>query len=60
MGIWHVALVLPQMIAPAISGFTLAALKPTSLALGYTAVFAMAAVWFILGTVFVKQIRGVR
>jgi len=60
MGIWHVALVLPQMIAPAISGFTLAALKPTSLALGYTAVFAMAAVWFILGTVFVRQIRGVR
>jgi MFS family permease len=60
MGIWHVALVLPQMVAPAITGFTLAALKPVSLSLGYTMVFAMATVWFILGTVFIRQIRGVR
>jgi MFS family permease len=60
MGVWHVALVLPQMVAPAITGFTLAALKPISLPLGYTAVYAMAAVWFVLGTVFVRQIRGVR
>lgn len=60
MGIWHVSMVLPQMIAPAITGVTLNAFKSHSLLLGYTVVFAMTAVWFILGTVFVRQIRGVR
>lgn len=60
MGIWHVAIVLPQIIAPAITGLTLNALKSQSLQFGYTIVFVMTAVWFILGTVFVKQIRGVR
>ena len=60
MGIWHVSLVLPQVLAPAITGFTLAALKPTGLLLGYTVVFVLTAVWFVLGTVFVRAIRGVR
>ena len=60
MGIWHVSLVLPQMLAPALSGALLAALKPKSLLLGYAVVFALTAVWFILGTVFVRQIRGAR
>lgn len=60
MGIWHVALVLPQILAPAITGLTLNALKPTSLLLGYTVVFMLTALWFILGTVLVRQIRGVR
>jgi MFS family permease len=60
MGIWHVALVLPQIIAPAVTGLTLSALKPSSLLLGYTVVFVMTALWFVLGTVFVRQIRGAR
>jgi Na+/melibiose symporter-like transporter len=60
MGIWHVALVLPQIIAPAITGLTLNALKGRSLLLGYTVVFVITAVWFVLGTVFVRQIRGAR
>jgi hypothetical protein len=60
MGIWHVSLVLPQMLAPAITGLTLTALKPTGLLVGYTVVFVLTAVWFILGTVFVRAIRGVR
>jgi len=60
MGIWHVSLVLPQVLAPAITGFTLTALKPTGLLLGYTLVFVLTAVWFVLGTVFVRAIRGVR
>ena len=59
MGIWHVALVLPQIFAPAVTGLTLNALKPTSLLLGYTVVFVMTALWFVLGTVFVRKIRGV-
>jgi Na+/melibiose symporter-like transporter len=60
MGIWHVSLVLPQVLAPAVTGFTLTALKPAGLLLGYTVVFVLTAVWFILGTVFVRAIRGVR
>ncbi len=60
MGIWHVSLVLPQMVAPALTGAILSALKGTSLLLGYTVVFTLTAVWFILGTVFVRQIRGAR
>lgn len=60
MGIWHVALVLPQILAPAITGLTLNALKGTSLTLGYTVVFVLTALWFTLGTVFVRQIRGAR
>jgi MFS family permease len=60
MGIWHVSLVLPQMLAPALTGVTLAAFKGSSLLFGYTAVFILTAVWFVLGTVFVRQIRGVR
>jgi MFS family permease len=60
MGIWHVAIVLPQILAPAITGLTLNALKSTSLLLGYTVVFVLTAIWFVLGTVFVRQIKGAR
>lgn len=60
MGIWHVALVLPQVIAPAITGVILGTLKATSLTLGYTAVFGLATIWFVIGTVLVRQVRGVR
>ena len=60
MGIWHVALVLPQVIAPALTGLTLTAFKSASLLLGYTVVFVMTAAWFVLGTVFVRRVRGAR
>ena len=30
------------------------------LLLGYTVVFVMTAVWFVLGTLFVRQVHGVR
>ncbi|HEX5690943.1 MAG TPA: MFS transporter [Roseiflexaceae bacterium] len=60
MGIWHVAIVLPQILAPAITGLTLNALKGRSLLLGYTVVFVLTAIWFVLGTVFVQQIKGAR
>jgi MFS family permease len=60
MGVWHVALVLPAVIAPAISGVVLAALKPVSLPWGYTVVFLMSAFWFSLGTVLVTRLRGIK
>jgi Na+/melibiose symporter-like transporter len=60
MGIWHVSLVLPQVLAPALTGLILSAFKARSLLLGYTVVFALTALWFILGTVFVRPIRSAR
>jgi MFS family permease len=58
MGIWHVSLVLPQVLAPAVTGLILSSFKARSLLLGYTVVFACTALWFILGTVFVRPIRS--
>jgi MFS family permease len=60
MGIWHVSLVLPQIVGPLIAGVMLGTIKQYSHMLAYTAVFGVAAVWFILATVFVRKIRGVR
>lgn len=65
MGVWHVAMVLPQVIATPVAGFLLDQLQPVGKAqnipnLGYTVIFIVAVFYFILGTVFVKQIKKVR
>jgi MFS family permease len=65
MGVWHVAMVLPQVIATPVAGFLLDHFQRVGQAqnlpnLGYTIIFMMAVVYFIFGTVFVKQIRGAR
>jgi hypothetical protein len=65
MGVWHVAFVLPQVIATPVAGFLLDSFQPIGAArnipnLGYTVIFLVAVVYFVLGTVFVKQIKGVR
>jgi len=57
MGIWHVSFVLPQLIAPGITGAVIAACKPVSLAFGYAIAFGLAALWFALGAVFVARLR---
>lgn len=67
MGVWHVAQVLPQMIATPVAGFFLDAFQrigrqPTvnQPTLGYTVIFLMSIVYFFFGTVFVSRIRRVR
>jgi MFS family permease len=65
MGVWHVAMVLPQVVATPIAGFLLdnfQAVGRTSNIpnLGYTVIFLLSVVYFVLGTVFVKQIKKVR
>ena len=65
MGVWHVAMVLPQVIATPIAGFLLDNFQRVGKAqsipnLGYTVIFLVAVVYFVLGTVFVKQIKGAR
>ncbi|HVO68396.1 MAG TPA: MFS transporter [Aggregatilineaceae bacterium] len=65
MGVWHVAFVLPQVIATPIGGFLLDKFQVISRTqaipnLGYTVIFLVAVLYFILGTVFVRQIKSVR
>lgn len=65
MGVWHIAMTMPQVLAPLISGFLLDRFQlighgfglPT---LGYTVIFALAVVYFFFGTVLVRNIKGVR
>jgi len=60
MGLFHVALSLPGSIVPAIAGYVLGAVNGPSGTGGYRVVFGSAAVFFVLGTVFVSRIRSVR
>ncbi len=65
MGVWHVAMTMPQVIATPIAGFMLDNFQRVGAQtgmphLGYTAIFLLAVVYFILGTVLVRNIRKVR
>jgi len=69
MGLWHIAFTLPPALAPGLFAPILHAFnEPGQVILGLTTgdflgfrlVFAGSAVWFVLGTVFVSRIRGVR
>lgn len=68
MGVFHVALTLPQVFAPALLAPILYRLnQPGTIAglatghgAGYRAVFASATLWFVLATVMVSRVRGVR
>jgi len=65
MGVWHVAFTFPQVIATPIAGFLLDKFQIIGAQsgapnLGYTAIFSLATLYFILGTVLVRKIRKVR
>ena len=69
MGLWHIAFTLPPALAPAIFAPILHSFnQPGHVVLGLTTgdflgfrlVFAGAAVWFVLGTLFVSRIKAVR
>lgn len=65
MGVWHVAMTFPQVIATPIAGFMLDKFQLVGAQrglphLGYTVIFSLAAVYFVLGTVLVRRIRKVR
>jgi MFS family permease len=65
MGVWHVAMTLPQVIATPIAGFLLDNFQRVGRVqaipnLGYTVIFLLSVVYFILGTVFVRQIKKIR
>jgi len=65
MGVWHVALTFPQVIATPIAGFMLdrfqvIGAQNSAPNLGYTVIFLLATLYFILGTVMVRNIKKVR
>jgi MFS family permease len=65
MGVWHVAFTFPQVIATPIAGFMLDNFQRIGAQngtpnLGYTAIFSLAVLYFIFGTVLVRKIRKVR
>ena len=70
MGVWHVAMTLPQQIGVGIGGFLLGAFAlpgavkgvervPYSVT-GYMILFFLASVSFALSAYFIKNVKGVR
>jgi len=59
MGIWQTSIVLPQILAGTLGGMV-DLLNRSQPGLGYTVLFLLAAGGFVLGTVLVRQVRGVR
>ncbi|MBF6593031.1 MAG: MFS transporter [Thermaceae bacterium] len=59
MGIWHVALVFPQLFQ-GLFGQVLDAGNRATPNGGYPLLFAIAVTFFLLGTLFVSRVRGVR
>ncbi|MGH7045895.1 MAG: MFS transporter [Stellaceae bacterium] len=58
MGIWHVALVLPQILGPALTGWIITGARlAVSARLAYALAFAIAALWFSLAAIFVARVR---
>jgi len=61
MGIWHIALVLPQIIGPALTGWIISGAKRTLSDPGaYTLAFGIAALWFVLSAALVARVRLAR
>jgi MFS family permease len=58
MGIWHVSMVLPQIVGPAATGWIISGAKQAvSASFGYTVAFALAAAWFVLSALLVRRVR---
>jgi MFS family permease len=65
MGIWHIALTLPQLLAIPVAGVLLDLGQQLGKAqglpnLGYTFIFSTGSIYFVLGTVFVRQVKKAR
>jgi MFS family permease len=69
MALFHIAYTLPQVLAPALLAPALFSLNrpggtvlgvATGHNLGFRIVFASAALWFLLATVMIRKVRGVR
>jgi MFS family permease len=58
LGIWHVCMVLPQIVAPATTGVLISAVKTAvSARLAYGLAFGIGAFWFVLAAALVGRVR---
>ncbi len=58
MGVWHISMVLPQVIAPAATGWIISGVKQAvSVSFAYTVAFVLGALWFVLAAMFVGRVR---
>jgi Na+/melibiose symporter-like transporter len=58
MGIWHVALVLPQILGPALTGWIITGARlAMSARFAYALAFAIAALWFSLSAMLVARVK---
>ena len=61
MGLWHIALVVPQFVAVPIAGGILDSLNASSgFSVGYSVVFGIAAVYFVVGSLLVSKIKSAK
>jgi hypothetical protein len=65
MGIWHMALTIPLLVAPPLAGLLLDTFQAIGREsgrpnLGYTVIFGLAIVYFSLGTLFVRRVKKAR
>src|SRR5260221_7133908 len=60
LGIWSAMGILPQVIGISIGGILLQLLRGFPNHIGYTTLFAVTIVYFGLGTLVIRQVRGVR
>jgi hypothetical protein len=58
MGIWHISMVLPQILGPAATGWLITGIKTAAPErLAYAVAFAIAALWFTLAALLVSRVR---
>jgi MFS family permease len=60
MGLWSAMGILPQVIGTAIGGIILQVLQSMPHHLGYSVMFAVTTLYFVLGTLAIRQVRGAR
>jgi MFS family permease len=60
LGLYHIADSLPRVAVPFVAGLLVDILNRVSPVLGYRAIFLLAVLFYIAGTVFVSRIRSVR
>lgn len=58
MGIWHISMVLPQIVGPASIGWIISGVRNAVTApVAYTVAFGIAAFWFVLAALLVGRVR---
>jgi Na+/melibiose symporter-like transporter len=58
MGIWHVSMVLPQVLGPVGTGWMISAIKGwAGTPVAYTAAFVIGAVWLVLSAILLNWVR---